>query len=67
MQIVEQISVAVAYPMSAAQQTRAAAVLAAHTHELRSALTFWKRLCAMLATLLCACAIVIVLQYLKLP
>lgn len=28
---------------------------------------FWKRLCAMLATLLLACAIVIVLAYLKLP
>jgi hypothetical protein len=30
-------------------------------------LLFWKRLCAMLGTLLLACAIVIVLQYLKLP
>lgn len=39
----------------------------AREHELRSALKFWKRLCAMLATLLLACAIVIVLAYLKLP
>ena len=35
--------------------------------ELHGELRFWKRLCAMLGTLLLACAIVIVLQYLKLP
>lgn len=34
---------------------------------LHSKLRFWKRLCAMLGTLLLACAIVIVLAYAKLP
>lgn len=34
---------------------------------LHKEIKFWKRLCAMLGTLLLACAIVIVLQYLKLP
>lgn len=34
---------------------------------LHSQLRFWKRLCALFGTLLLACAIVIVLQYLKLP
>jgi len=35
--------------------------------ELHAKLRFWKRLCAMLATLLLACAIVIALAYCKLP
>jgi hypothetical protein len=35
--------------------------------ELHSKLRFWRRLCAMLGTLLLACATVIVLAYFKLP
>lgn len=69
-QLVDLISNAIAYPLSAAQRARAAAVVAGHistAHELRLRVRFWRRLCAMLGTLLLACAIVIVLQYLKLP
>jgi hypothetical protein len=39
----------------------------ASEEQLRAQVKFWKRLCAMLATLLLACAVVIVLAYFKLP
>jgi hypothetical protein len=41
--------------------------LQARVRQLCSDVRFWKRVCAMLATLLLACAIVIALAYYKLP
>jgi hypothetical protein len=39
----------------------------ARVRQLCADVKFWKRLCAMLGTLLLACAIVIALAYFKLP
>jgi hypothetical protein len=42
-------------------------ILQARVRQLCADVRFWKRACAMLATLLLACAIVIALAYSKLP